>query len=136
MEIQGDPGLDLLVEEQGFPDQAIEVLGGQGQLGQPGEPGKFIDQVLEFIHLVDDDLGTFVEERAILTQAAEEAALQTLGRQFDGRQGIFYFVGDPPGHFPPGRRWALSNSVKSSNTSTTPRSWPASSLKAVVLTRR
>jgi len=45
-----------------------------------------------------------------------EAALQALGRQFDGRQG-FFIHGDAPGHLTPGRQpLARSSSVKSSNT--------------------
>ena len=104
MERKGDAGLDLLVKQQGFLDQLVEVLGGQGQLGQPGKPGKFIDQVLDLIRLVDDDPGAFVKEGGILAQAALEAALQALGRQLDGRQGVLDFVGDPAGHLPPGRQ--------------------------------
>ena len=104
MERQGDAGLDLLIEQQGFLDQLVEVLGGQGQLGQPGKPGKFIDQVLDLIRLIDDDLGAFVEDGVSLAQVAGKAALQALGRQLDGRQGVLDFVGDPPGHLPPGRQ--------------------------------
>ena len=35
---------------------------------------------------------------------AGKAALQALGRQLDGGQGVLDFVGDPPGHLPPGRQ--------------------------------
>ena len=79
VKLQGHPGLDFLVEEHGLLDQGVEVLGRQGQLGQPGEPGEVIHQVLEFIHLVDDDLGAFLEDLARPRPGARRSAAAAAG---------------------------------------------------------
>src|SRR5208337_3245904 len=53
------------------------------------------------VHFIDDDAGTFIEDRRIITELVHVSAPEPLGRELDGGERILHFMRDPARNLPP-----------------------------------
>ena len=99
-----NPLVGILKKDDGIADDLVEIV--QLEVGhrQPRIAGKFVDQILQHLDLIDDRLGAFMKDRIVLAQMIAVFFLQPLGGKLDGGQGILDLMGHPPRHLAPGGR--------------------------------
>src|SRR5690606_12743798 len=66
------------------------------------EAGELVDHLLELVRVHDDGVGALLEEGPVTPPVVAKAALQALGRELDGSQGVLDLVRDAPGDLAPG----------------------------------
>src|SRR6266550_5545241 len=63
--------------------------------------GKFIDEILQLVHLLDDVRGTLIQNRTVAVEQFAIAFSEPLGGQLDGGERILDLMSDTPCDFPP-----------------------------------
>src|SRR4029077_4024511 len=91
----------FLEEEKSLLNDLIQVVRGKLSRRQTGEMGKFVDEILQFTHLLDDGRRTLIENRPIPVEQFCITSSERLGSKLDGRQWIFDFVSNTARDFAP-----------------------------------
>jgi len=102
IELEADPRMRDLVQEQRLTGDVEKRFLTKHRLGHPGERGEFVDHPPEVADLADDRLGQTRKRRIVRVDLAAVAALEALRRELDGGERVLDLVRDPSGDVRPG----------------------------------